>query len=158
VRILILEDNEDRCIAMADRLGDRFGMYAVEFFITAGAMNDRIEAAPLDDVALICLDHDLERPPGADNTPVDPGTGVDVAKQLARHAPVCPVVLHTTNTHGGDTMRDALEAAGWMVLRVVPDGDLAWIDEKWFPAVRNAIVQELPGRASVVSNRTSESA
>jgi hypothetical protein len=117
-------------------------------------MNDRIGSAPLGDVPLISLDHDLELLPGPDNALIDPGTGVDVAKCLARHEPVCPVVLHTTNTHGGDLMRDALEATGSTTERVVPYGDLTWVDEKWFPTVRNASVREVPGRDTLVSHRT----
>ena len=149
MRILILEDNEDRRLAMADRLQDRFAGYDVEFFAAAEPMIQRIEAASLDDVVLICLDHDLELLPGDHGDQLlAPGTGVDVASRLAHHSAICPIVLHTTNTDGGDQMRDVLTAANWTVMRVVPFGDLDWIDDKWFPTVRNAIVSHTPDRFS----------
>ncbi|MEZ6069320.1 MAG: cyclic-phosphate processing receiver domain-containing protein [Pirellulales bacterium] len=149
MKVLILEDNAERRSAMEDRLKDRFPFCEIEFFTDAPTMIQRVESAPLDDVALISLDHDLEMLPGADvGALVDPGTGVDVAEGLSRRKPVCLVIVHTTNTIGGDSMQEKLDATGWTTLRVTPYGDLDWIDEMWFPAVRNSIVRDLPERSA----------
>jgi hypothetical protein len=41
-------------------------------------------------------------------------------------------------------MTSVLEHAHWKTFRVSPYDDLAWIDERWFPLVRNAIVESAP--------------
>lgn len=143
MRILILEDNEDRRLAMQERLKERFPFFEVDFFATAKKMNEHIASSGLEDVALVSLDHDLELIPGADSELIDPGTGVDVAEELSRQQAVCPVIVHTTNNVAGDRMQCMLQKAGWKTQRVVPYDDLVWIDDMWFPIVRREIVHSV---------------
>jgi hypothetical protein len=144
-KIVILEDNEDRAIAMRRCLEDRFCEFEASFFDEAAAMIDCLRTH-LPGTILICLDHDLELKPGADGRPIDPGTGRDVADFLACQTPVCPVVIHTTNSAAGVGMEMALQEAGWQTQRVSPYGDLEWIPAEWFRAIRRAVVGPKKGR------------
>ena len=139
MQLLILEDNEDRRRQMQACLDGRFPQLAVRFHVSAGDMLEALGLINLDDVALISLDHDLELLPTDDGKLIDPGDGRDVAGYLAQQPPSCPVVIHTTNTHAGDTMQAMLDEAGWTTSRVVPYGDLEWIPQIWIRAVRNTI-------------------
>lgn len=140
MRILILEDNAERQMEMALVLRDRFPQYLVEFCSSAPEFVGRMRATGLDDVALIGLDHDLEMIEGDDRRLIDPGSGMDVARELAAISPGPPVVIHTTNRTAGDGMEDTLRAAGWKVDRIVPYGNLDWVREIWSRCARNAIV------------------
>lgn len=145
MRALILEDNRDRRVAMIARLMERFPFVRVAFFDSSKAMIELLEADKLEDVALISLDHDLEMIPCAGGAWIDPGTGLDVANWLSkRPTPLCPVVVHTTNSHAGDNMARELHEANWVTRRVIPHDDLQWIDSDWFREARNAIVSFAP--------------
>ena len=50
----------------------------------------------------------------------DPGTGLDVAEFLSLHAPMCPVILHTSKFEGRLSMHNKLGAGGWTVATVPP--------------------------------------
>ena len=141
MHILILEDDADRREAMLDRLADRFPFYCVQVFDAVAPMVRRLESQGLDDVILMSLDHDLNLLPGADGEWIDPGTGLELADWLARQRPVCPVIVHTTNTQDGTRMQRVLEESGWRTSRVIPFDDLAWIDEDWIRVVRREIVR-----------------
>jgi CheY-like chemotaxis protein len=138
-KIVILEDNEDRRVAMQRCLHDRFYQFETRFFAESAATIDYLQTY-LPDTILICLDHDLELLPDGNGRMLDPGTGRDVADFLAGQTPVCPVVIHTTNSAAAVGMEMALREAHWETLRVVPCGDLEWIPTEWFRAIRRAIV------------------
>ena len=70
----------------------------------------------------------------------DPGTGRDVADFLAQRAPVCPVIIHTSNQMARAGMELALKDSGWNVTRVFPSADLDWIRTEWMREV-NALTQ-----------------
>ena len=126
---------------MRRKLGEQFPFLQIEFFEESQKMVDFLEAENLQDVAFIALDHDLEMIRGREGEWMDPGTGLDVAKWLANQsAPLCPVVVHTTNSQAASQMMDLLIESKWAAERIVPFGDLEWIDAEWFPAVRKAIV------------------
>ena len=72
---------------------------------------------------------------------LDPGTGREVADYLAAKTPVCPVVIHTTNTPAALGMEMVLKDAHWKTYRVLPFDDLEWIPTDWFRTVRRAIVR-----------------
>lgn len=139
MEIAILEDNEDRCETMRSLLADRFPQYPVRFFATAAEMIRHLRMHLANTIA-IALDHDLDLIPGAPNRMFDPGTGRDVADYLATESPVCRVVIQTTNIPAAHGMEQTLRDAGWKTQRVAPYGDLEWISEIWFPAIRKAIV------------------
>jgi len=135
--ILILEDNDERIAgfqkAVAE-LGDGFDLKiwrdapsmiaeCAEFFGTA---------------ALICLDHDLNPQPGAVS---DPGTGLDVTQFLSDFLPVCPVLIHSSNTDRVYSMSNELRFANWMVDRVGPLG-ADWIETTWRRRVRELLSEQ----------------
>lgn len=149
MRALILEDDRDRRVAMTQRLMERFPFLQITFFAAAAELISFLENQTLPDLAIIALDNDLEMIPLPFGQWQDPGTGLDVAEWLARQAEsLCPVIVHTTNTPYGDKMVACLNGAGWQVERVVPYDDLAWIDQEWFVAMRNAIVEFAPQLAA----------
>jgi CheY-like chemotaxis protein len=136
--IVVLEDNEDRIRVMQECLADKFPFFEQRFFRSAPqAMQWLDEHLP--QAACIVLDHDLE--PTAAEPWIDPGTGRDVADQLASRQPHCPVVIHTSNAPAAAGMEMVLADAGWAVSRVLPYADTSWIAAAWLPAIRDAVVQ-----------------
>ena len=86
----------------------------------------------LADATLISLDHDL-----TDDAGEDAGCGMDVARELARQKPTCPILLHTSNTDASWSMLNELKGSGWDVRRVPPVMmGTTWIEEDWLPVVR----------------------
>jgi hypothetical protein len=147
MKIVVLEENEDRQAVMRACLADRFYMYDIRFFDDASATIDFLDAH-LADTLVVSLDNDLELKPGPDGRWLDPGSGRQVAEYLAGKEPTCPVIIHTSNTHAAAGTATLLRAAGWKTRRVVPFEDTRWIETDWFPAVRRAIVGAIkpPGR------------
>jgi hypothetical protein len=87
------------------------------------------------DAALLCLDHDLGPLRIRNGGSFDPGTGRDVADFLSTCAPVCPVIVHTTNYLAAPGMIRVLEESGWTTTQVTPYSDLDWISEVWIHEV-----------------------
>ena len=137
-KIAILEDNLDRQSAMQAWLNDRLYMYEHFFFDEAPVINYWLQAN-LPETLLISLDHDLDLKPTGDGRWFDPGTGRDTADFLAQQVPTCPVLIHSTNAPAVHGMTDVLTEQGWTVGIVTPYGDLAWIDEVWWPAVKQQL-------------------
>ena len=139
MKIVVLEDNAERVALMRDCVADRFPMYDGHFFDDA-----RDAVRFLDDhlaeTLVIALDNDLELKADTDGQLVDPGEGRDVAAFLTTKQPVCPVVVHSTNTDAVEAMQVSLRRAGWKTRRVVPFDDMNWIATDWFATVRRAIV------------------
>jgi hypothetical protein len=133
--IVILEDDEDRTAAMRRLLADHFPEYELRFFDNAPDLIAWVRDAT-GPVGLFCLDHDLGPNRRRGGRTFDPGTGRDVADFLAAREPACPVLIHSTNTFGAIGMREALREAGWRCRRVVPFGDLEWIEGEWLLRVR----------------------
>ena len=144
-KIVILEDNAERRAAMQVCLQDRFHQFEIVFLSDACAMQRCCEA-DLDDAIVIALDHDLELVPGPDGRCFDPGTGRDVANYLAGKKPVCPVVIHSTNSSAAVGMEMVLQQGGWKTYRVIPGDDLDWIATAWFRTLRRAIVDNASPR------------
>ncbi len=91
---------------------------------------------------LISLDHDLEPWEGDLE---DPGDGIEVAKFLAERAPVCPVIVHTSNGPRADWMIGEFELGGWSYKRVAPIGE-DWIEAYWRVVVRKLLKKSVTGR------------
>jgi hypothetical protein len=87
---------------------------------------------------LISLDHDLYRLKPEDP---DPGTGRHVADALAAMAPVCPVLIHSTNTDAAWGMRNQLESTGWSVRLVHHLSQPDWIRDLWLPAAAASLAR-----------------
>lgn len=138
-KIAILEDNLDRQAIMRRCLMDRFYTFDAHFFDESSEMI-RFLDVHLEEILVIALDNDLELKQGEFGRMIDPGAGVDVAVFLASRPPVCPVVIHTTNTDAAKTMKEMLDASGWRSRRVIPFDDMAWIESDWFFAIRRSLV------------------
>ena len=132
--ILILEDNQDRIASFqktVTALGDGFEL---KVWHDAASMIAECQAF-FPTAALISLDHDLNPMPGAN---ADPGTGLDLARFLGDFLPVCPVLIHSSNTDRVYSMHNELRFAGWMVDRVGPLST-DWIETSWLDNVRRLL-------------------
>lgn len=132
--ILILEDNDERIADFTKAVEHLGNGYELKLWRDAHSMRAECEAF-FNSVALISLDHDLNAAPGSTG---DPGTGLDVACFLADFLPVCPVLLHSSNTDRVYSMHNELRFAGWMVDRVGPLGN-GWIGTSWLRRVRELL-------------------
>ena len=137
--LAILEDNADRQTVMRACIADRFYTFDARFFDDPREMIAFLEAN-LSDTLVISLDNDLDMKPGPDGRMIDVGEGRQVAAFLAAREPVCPVIIHTSNTHAAESMTETLRAAGWKTRRTVPMEDTKWIEDDWFFAIRRALV------------------
>src|SRR5438270_2607209 len=124
--ILILEDNDERIIAFQKAVAALGPDFELKVWRDAPSMCTECEHY-FPSAALISLDHDLNPSPGAT---VDPGTGVEVAQFLGDFLPVCPVLIHSSNTDRCYSMHNELRFAGWTVDRVGPLGN-DWIGTSW---------------------------
>ena len=93
--ILILEDNDERIAAFRNAIANLGRGFEVKVWRDARAMIAECEAF-FPTAALISLGHDLKPILGST---ADPGTGMDVATFLADFMPVCPVLIHSSNTN-----------------------------------------------------------
>ncbi|MGA3141961.1 MAG: ADP-ribosylglycohydrolase family protein [Verrucomicrobiota bacterium] len=134
--ILLLEDNDERIAGFKSAVRELGEDWQLHIWHDAPTMIAECENC-FDDVHLISLDHDLDPQPGAT---FDPGTGLEVAKLLAGHFPICPVIIHSTNADRAWSMHNELRFAGWTVDRVGPIGD-DWIRKLWLPKVREMLGQ-----------------
>jgi hypothetical protein len=127
-QIVILEDNDTRQDRMLKCLRDRLPPCPVVYFKSAHQMLAYLPDH-LSKARLISLDNDLE--PESVHDP-DPGAGRDVARYLVTQHPVCPIIIHSTNTFAAIAMEAELQESGWQAQRVTPYEDLAWVDREWF--------------------------
>lgn len=130
--LLILDDDRERLRGF-DRIGPLLGdEWTLKTWRNAPSMLEEIETI-LDRAQLISLDHDLYKDSPTDP---DPGTGRMIADFLAKRKPVCPVVIHSTNTDAAWGMSNALTSAGWTTQLVHHLNQPAWIEELWLPVAR----------------------
>lgn len=143
--LTILEDNEDR-IREFERAVASLGGFQLHLWRNAHRMI--AECLPLlQNCLLISLDHDLNtESANAD----DPGTGLEVAKFLARQKPICPVIIHTSNTEGRWSMHNELRFGEWTAEIIPPIGE-GWIQNSWLPKAKILIVRK-PMRILYVEN------
>ena len=131
---MILEDNEDRIRDFKSAIGLLSPEFQLRLWSVAPTM--MAECLPLlPECCLISLDHDLHPMLGATG---DPGTGLEVAELLGRHDPVCPVIIHTSNTERRWSMYNEFRFGKWQVEIVPPVGE-RWILRSWFPRARELI-------------------
>jgi hypothetical protein len=134
--IIILEDNEERIRQFAlavSALGPKF-----QLRLWRDAPTMIAECQPhLAEACLISLDHDLHPVPGVT---ADAGTGLEVAEFLGCREPVCPVIVHTSNTERRWSMHNEFRFGKWRVEIVPPIGE-TWIQSLWLPRARTLIGQ-----------------
>jgi hypothetical protein len=136
--IVILDDEPERIQAMTACLSNRLPGYHVVTFDNAPDMVDWLREH-LGDASLMCLDHDLGPNRSRNGEVFDPGTGRDVADYLATRSPICPVLIHTTNSLAAPGMAMVLDDSRWLHSRVVPYNDLEWVTADWIGEVREAL-------------------
>ena len=134
--ILILEDNDERIAGFQKAVAELGGDYDLKIWRDAHSMIAEC-AEYFPKAAIICLDHDLNPQPGATT---DPGTGLDVARFLADFLPVCPVLIHSSNTDRVYSMHNELRFASWMEDRVGPLGT-DWIETTWKRRMREMLAE-----------------
>ncbi len=134
--VLILEDNDERIAAFQQAVGTLGSGFDLKVWRDAPSMIAECETF-FPTAALISLDHDLNPIPGAI---ADPGTGVDVARFLGDFIPVCPVLIHSSNTDRVYSMHNELRFAGWVVDRVGPIGT-DWIETSWLRGARGLLTE-----------------
>ena len=140
--IAILDDEACRIERMKEVLARLYPSHQAVFFETAPDMVEWLREN-LTKVILFSLDHDLGPNQKRDGQVFEPGTGQNIVHVLARHAPVAPVIIHSTNAIAAPEMVTELEGAGWTVHRVQPyaDRDLEWIGESWKKMVVACLVE-----------------
>ena len=131
--VLILEDNDERIAAFRKTIAVLGNDFELKVWRDAPSMIAECEAF-FPTAALISLDHDLNPVRG---TTGEPGTGLDVTKFLGDYMPVCPVLIHSSNTDCVYSMHNELRFAGWMVDQVGPIGT-DWIEASWLRVVLKA--------------------
>ena len=134
--ILLLEDNEERIAAFRNAVEKLGPDYRLVLWRDAPSMIAECEGF-FSSAALICLDHDLNPVAGSVG---DPGTGLDVARFLGDFLPVCPLLIHSSNTDRVYSMHNELRFANWTVDRVGPIGN-DWIATSWLRAARRMLEQ-----------------
>jgi ADP-ribosylglycohydrolase len=134
--ILILEDNDERIAAFQKSVATLGREFELKVWRDAPSMIAGAEEF-FPTAVLISLDHDLNPMPGVTT---DPGTGLDVARFLGDYMPVCPVLIHSSNTDRVYSMHNELRFAGWMVDRVGPLGT-GWIETSWLRRARELLAQ-----------------
>ena len=136
--IAILDDEPDRLHAMTPILAERYPQYEVVTFDNAPDINDWF-TDNLNSCVLICLDHDLGPNFKRDGADFDPGIGRHVSDYLASRQPICPIIIHTTNTFARPGMIFELEGSGWDVSYVSPYSDVLGVREVWADEVANVL-------------------
>jgi hypothetical protein len=132
--IMILEDNEERIHCFQIAIQSLPGNYEFLLWRTATEFMDDCHLG-LPNPCLISLDHDLAPKPGAD---WDPGDGLQVAEFLGKRKPVCPVIIHTSNTERRWSMHNELRFGKWQTEIILPIGP-DWIYKSWLPTARRMI-------------------
>lgn len=142
-RLLLVLDDERARLHGFDEIAARLGTdWALKGWRTAPAMLAELDRH-LPDARLISLDHDLYKDATAD---ADPGSGREVAERLATRKPVCPVIVHSTNTDAAWGMHGTLKGAGWTVELVHHLNQPRWIEERWLPVARQLVSASLQAR------------
>ena len=131
--ILILEDDDGRTDGFRSAVASLGQEFGVRIWRDAPTMIAESPAC-FAEACLISLDHDLQ----ALAREADPGTGLDVAEFLSLHEPLCPVILHTSNSDGRMSMHNKLRTGGWTVA-TVPPREADWIPTSWLPIARRLI-------------------
>ena len=137
--LLILDDDQARLRGF-DEIVPRLGSdWAIRAWRNAPSMMAEIDAL-LGEAQLISLDHDLYKDSPSDP---DPGSGRMIADHLAKRDPVCPVIVHSTNTDAAWGMFNELTSGEWKVELVHHTNQPAWIEELWLPVAASLV---FPGR------------
>ena len=128
-QIVVLEDDPRRIARMRELLRRQLDTDA-RFFDEAAQICSWLDHSGAID--LISLDCDLPCSNGAN---LGSGDGVFVANHLAGSKTLIPVIVHSSNAAGAESMYWSLKRAGCTVSRIYPYGDLDWIEQSWIQEV-----------------------
>ena len=140
--LLILDDDRVRLRGfseIAPRLGQE---WVIRSWRDAPSMIAEIDSL-LGEAQLISLDHDLYKDSPTDP---DPGSGRVIADLLSKRNPVCPVIVHSTNTDAAWGMFNALTSGNWKVELVHHLNQTAWIEDMWLPVAAKLSLAEKTGK------------
>lgn len=133
--LLILDDDRTRLRGF-DEIVPRLGKeWVIRAWRDAPSMIAEIDLL-LGEAQLISLDHDLYKDSLSDP---DPGSGRMIADLLSKRKPVCPVIVHSTNTDAAWGMLNELTSARWKVELVHHLSQPAWIEELWLPVAAKLV-------------------
>ena len=124
---LVLEDNPNRTAAFQNAAKLSRQTEEIRIWRIASQMIQELPAV-LSGATLLSLDHDLYKQNESDP---DPGCGRDVANYLAKQKPLCPVIIHSTNTNAAWGMHNELMSAGWNVEIIHHLDEADWIETRW---------------------------
>lgn len=142
--LLILDDDRTRLRGF-DEVVPRLGKeWVIRAWRDALTMSSEIDSL-LGEAQLISLDHDLYKDSPFDP---DPGSGRMITSLLSRRDPVCPVIVHSTNTDAAWGMFNELTSANWSVELVHHLNQPAWIEELWFPVAAKLMLADRQKNAS----------
>ena len=124
---LVLEDNPNRTTAFQNAAKLCRPSKEIRIWRIAAQMIRELPEVLLG-ATLLSLDHDLYK---QDERDPDPGCGRDVANYLAREKPLCPIIVHSTNTDAAWGMHNELTSAGWKVEIIHHLDEADWIETRW---------------------------
>ena len=139
--LLILDDNLNR-LANFEGIVDEVDEWVMRSWVDAPSMIAELDQH-LGKTMLISLDHDLYRQ--SEDDP-DPGSGRDVAESLSVRTPVCPVIVHSTNSDAAWEMFNSLSGGAWQVELVHHLDQRDWIRELWLPVALRLTETSMPNR------------
>jgi len=134
---LVLEDNPNRAAAFQSAAKLNRQAEDIRIWRIASQMIQELPAV-LSAATLLSLDHDLYKQNESDP---DPGCGRDVANYLAKQEPLCPVIIHSTNTNAAWGMYNELTSTGWEVEIIHHLDEADWIETRWL-----ALAQKLTNK------------
>ena len=128
--IFILEDNNERIENFKAALG------TIESHVEK-TVPESIEwlSKNKQQITMFSLDNDLYVP----EYQGDEGEGWILCEWIAANLVKHPVLVHSTNIHAADKMRDICEQAGWQYRIIPPYNGFEWIHESWIQGVNEFI-------------------
>lgn len=142
MKIIIADDNEEcRLQPMSQAL---VAIVPHAEIIWAKTVDEAIETLTTQTgVVLASLDHDYSDDPFIEGRRVRPTkTGLDVAEALSKLHPQFPVLIHTSNTSAGGTMKEILTSAGWQTTHILHSTGTSedWLRDVWVTAARDYLI------------------
>jgi hypothetical protein len=139
--VAILEDCPERIDRMKQCVKKSGVAFKTVFFFDAYVMIEWL-IQNKSNVVLLSLDHDLDLILEGQESR-DAGDGRDVANYLSSQKPFCPVIIHSSNYFGRESMKYELLEKGWDVSIVVPSPEVSWIDLDWLTCVCSLIENKI---------------
>lgn len=149
LKIFVLEDDADRIERFRLAIRQLDHRYVMAIWSDARAMV-RDLSERITDPSLISLDHDLYP---VSQCASDPDDGLMVARFLASQTPLCPVIIHSSNSERARLMLGELQLGNWVCERLLPFGE-DWIEKEWAKRVRQLIEQDIDSKTKKVKRRT----